>query len=106
MPDKKTSQPIRVPPHDDIAEKSVLGSMLIDAGAITTVAEILQPKHFYFDEHRNIYSAILSLFDKSKPIDIVTLTAQLQEDGSLNKIGGSSYLADLIEAVQTSAYVK
>ena len=106
MPDKKTSQPIRVPPHDDIAEKSVLGSMLIDAGAITTVAEILQPKHFYFDEHRNIYSAILSLFDKSKPIDIVTLTAQLQEDGSLKKIGGSSYLADLIEAVPTSAYVK
>lgn len=96
----------KVPPHDEMAEKAVLGGILIDTGSITEVAEILQPKHFYYDQHRLIYEAILGLFDKSRPIDVVTASSQLKEDGNLKKIGGSSYLSELIDAVPTSAYVK
>lgn len=100
------ANPQKVPPHDANAEKSVLGGMLIDANAVNNVAEILQPKHFYYPEHARIYEAILTLFDKSKPIDVVTLAAQLKEEGQLKKVGGSSFLSDLIETVPTSAYVK
>src|SRR3989344_5371347 len=104
--EKQSAPASRVHPHDSVAEKSVLGGILIDSSAVNTVAEILQPRHFYFDEHRNIFTAILMLFEKGKPIDAVTLTAQLKEEGSLKRIGGAEYLANLIETVPTSAYVK
>lgn len=96
----------KIPPHDEQAEKSVLGGILIDSNALLTVAEILQPRHFYFNQHAKIYSAILGLFDKSKPIDVVTVAAELKEQGTLKTVGGSKYLSDLIETVPTSAYVK
>lgn len=96
----------KVPPHDALAEKAVLGGILIDNAAISDVAEVIQPKHFYFDENKLIYEAILGLFDKNQPIDVVTVAAQLKADGNLGKIGETSYLAELIDSVPTSAYVK
>jgi len=104
--EKSSSLATRVPPHDSVAEKSVLGGILIDSAAVNVAAEFLQPKHFYFDEHRRIYTAILVLFEKGKPIDVVTLAAQLKEEGNLKEIGGIEYLSELIETVPTSAYVK
>jgi replicative DNA helicase len=92
----------KIPPHDEQAEKSVLGGMLIDSNSLLTVAEILQPRHFYYDQHAKIYSAILGLFDKSKPIDMVTVAAELKEQGTLKGIGGGKYLSDLIEIVPSS----
>jgi replicative DNA helicase len=97
---------MKVPPHDGMAEKAVLGGILIDNAAITDVAEIIQPKHFYFQEHKLIYEAILGLFDKNQPIDVVTVTSQLKADGHLVSIGDASYLGELIDSVPTSAYVK
>jgi len=96
----------KLPPHDALAEKAVLGGVLIDTAAISDVAEILQPRHFYFEENRLVYTAILGLFDKSKAIDVVTVAAQLKEDGTLKKVGGTDYLTSLIDAVPTSAYVR
>lgn len=101
-----SSEALKVPPHDLEAEKSVLGAILIDPSVINSVVEILKPEHFYAEEHRLIFSSMLSLFEKHQPVDVVTLTAQLKQVGDLKKIGGSSYLSDLINTVPTSAYVE
>lgn len=101
-----SSDALKVPPHDLEAERSVLGAILIDPAAINLVIEILRPEHFYAEEHRLIFSAMLSLFEKHQPVDVVTLSAQLKQQGNLKKVGGASYLSDLINTVPTSAYVE
>ncbi len=101
-----TSENLKVPPHDVEAEKSVLGALLIDSSAINLVAEFLKTEHFYLPEHQSIYSAMLTLYEKQKPIDVVTLQDELKEEGTLKKIGGQKYLSDLINVVPTSAYVE
>jgi replicative DNA helicase len=101
-----SSDALKVPPHDLEAEKSVLGAVLIDPAAISSVVEIVSPDCFYAEEHRLIFSAMLSLFEKHQPVDVVTLTAELKQKGNLKKIGGTSYLSDLINTVPTSAYVE
>lgn len=100
------TNPLKIPPHDLDAEKSVLGGILIDASAIALVAHFLKPEHFYLPEHQTLYSVMLTLFEKQQPIDIVTLQAQLKKEGNLKKIGGQSYLSDLINTVPTSAYIE
>ncbi len=97
---------MKVPPHDVEAEKSVLGAVMIDPSAISIVAEFLKSEHFYLAEHQAIYSCMLTLFEKQQPVDLVTLTDQLKQDGSLKKIGGKTYISDLINTVPTSAYVE
>lgn len=101
-----SSSPMKVPPHDMEAEKSVLGAILIDPSAVSLVVEILKVDHFYPEEHRLIFSSMLTLFEKHQPVDVVTLTAELKKNGNLKKIGGTPYLSDLIEATPTSAYVE
>ncbi|MFN4212727.1 MAG: replicative DNA helicase [Microgenomates group bacterium] len=101
-----SSEALKVPPHDLEAEKSVLGAILIDSAAVNLVAEFLKPEHFYLPEHQILFSTMLTLFEKQQPIDIVTIQAQLKKDGNLKKIGGASYLSDLINTVPTSAYIE
>ncbi len=101
-----SSDRLKVPPHDLDAEKSVLGAILIDSSAINMVAEFLKSDHFYTPEHQVIYSAMIVLFEKQQPIDLVTLKDELKQEGNIKKIGGQSYLSDLINAVPTSAYVE
>jgi len=101
-----SSDALKVPPHDLEAEKSVLGAVLIDPAAISSVAEIVTSDYFYAEEHRLIFSSMLSLFEKHQPVDVVTLTAELKQVGNLKKIGGTAYLSDLINTVPTSAYVE
>lgn len=96
----------KTPPNDQQAEKSVLGAILIDSGAIGLVAEFLQTHHFYMHEHQLIYTAMLKLFEKQSPIDIITLKNQLQTDGELKNAGGKEYLSELVNAVPTSAYIE
>ncbi len=100
------SDALKVPPHDAEAEKSVLGAILIDSAAVNLVAEFLKAEHFYLPENRIIYSAMLTLFEKQQPIDVVTLQDELKHSDSLKKIGGKGYLSDLINTVPTSAYVE
>lgn len=102
----KTADALKVPPHDLEAERSVLGAILIDSSAINLVAEFLKPEHFYDPTHQLIFQSMLSLFEKQQPIDIVTLVNQLKTEGNLKKIGGKSYLSDLIDTVPTSANIE
>jgi len=100
------SESLKTPPHDLDAEKSVLGAVLIDSGAINLVAEFLKSEHFYGREHQLVYDAMITLFEKQQPIDVVTIQDELKKTDSLKSIGGKNYLSDLINAVPTSAYIE
>jgi len=102
----KTSDSLKVPPHDLEAEKSVLGAALIDPSAMNLVFEFLRPEHFYNPEHQLIFSAMLTQFEKQEPIDLITLRNELKKEGSLKKTGGAAYLSDLINTVPTAAYIE
>lgn len=95
---------IKVLPHNDEAEQSVLGAILIDKNAIIGVSETILPEDFYNDTNGIIYGAMLALYEERKPIDLLTLTAQLKKTKQLKQVD-SAYLADLIEAVPTAANV-
>lgn len=97
---------LKVPPHDESAEQSVLGAILIDKDALIDVAEFLRPEFFYKDAHAKIFSAMLSLYESHEPIDAVSVAAQLKKDGGIKSTGGASYLSDLLNAVPTSAHAE
>jgi replicative DNA helicase len=97
---------LKVPPHDIQAEKSVLGAVLMDPSAMGLIAEFLRSEYFYTPEHQLIYSAMLSLFEKQSPIDLITIQDELKSHGGVKKVGGTSYLAELINAVPTSANIE
>jgi len=94
---------IRIPPHSEEAEQSVLGSLLLDKDAVIAVAPILRVDHFYNETHKLIYEAVLALFEEREPVDLVTLQAQLKKKRALKKSGGASYLTLLADRVPTSA---
>jgi len=95
----------KIPPQSIEAEQSVLGSLLMDKDAIIKVADILRTDDFYREDHATIYGCILKLFEKRKPIDVVTLTDELEKEKKLKDVGGASYLATLVNSVPTSAHV-
>lgn len=101
MPNQST----HLPPQDLEAEKAIIGAILLDQDAFVAVVQVLKPEHFYKQAHADIYSAILDLYEKREPIDLVTLTAQLKSRGLFDKVGGASYLADLASGVPTSANI-
>lgn len=70
---------IKIPPHDDSAEQSILGAILIDKDAMMDVAEFVRPAHFYKEAHAHIYEAMSELYELHEPIDVVTVTAQLKK---------------------------
>lgn len=94
-----------VPPHSLEAERSAIGSVLIDKDAIVKISDFLKPEDFYHDAHRLIYKAILDLYDKRSPIDLVTLVNILEDRGELKLIGGASYLAQLANEVPTATHI-
>lgn len=96
---------VRVPPHNSEAEQAVLGSLLIDKEAISEVSEIITPEYFYEDTNRDIYQAMLELFEQRKPIDILTLTTILKNKKLYQKVGGASYITSLANVVPTAANV-
>ena len=96
----------RIPPQDLVAEQSVIGSMLLDKNATVRALEILRSDSFYRDAHRYIYETILDLFDKGEPVDLVTVTDSLRKAGKLDAVGGSVYVADLLNSVPTAANVE
>ncbi len=96
----------RIPPHDEQAEASVLGAILIDKDAISDVVDFLYPEFFYKDSHASIYSAMHALFEQHEPIDIVTVTAQLKKMGKYRDVGGAAFLTELTNIVPTSANIE
>ena len=93
----------RIPPHNLDAEQAVLGCMLLDTDIIPTVTELIKGEDFYRDDHREICEAILDLSERAGPIDIITVSEQLQLRGTLDKIGGLDYLANISNSVPTTA---
>ena len=79
-----------LPPHNLEAEQSVLGAMLVNPNAITAVAELLTADDFYRDTHRLIYRGVLTLFERGEEVDVVTIGAQLEREGMLERAGGAS----------------
>lgn len=96
----------RVPPQSKEAEQSVLGSMIIDKEAIYAAAELLADQDFYSTAHQKIFSGIISLSEKGEPVDLVTLSEELQQNQCLEDVGGRSYLVTLANAVPTAANVQ
>jgi replicative DNA helicase len=96
----------KIPPHDIEAEQAVLGSMLTDKDAVIAAIEVLKPEDFYREDNKAIYEAILNLYSKPEPIDIITVKAELIENGKFDSIGGLEYLAVLPDKVPTTANVE
>ncbi len=93
----------KIPPHSIEAEQSVLGAMLLDREAIISVLESIRPEDFYKDSHREIFEAVIELFEKGEPVDLITLSEQLKQKDVLEGVGGVEYLADLSSGVPSTA---
>ncbi|WP_026691770.1 replicative DNA helicase [Alteribacter aurantiacus] len=96
----------RTPPQNIEAEQAVLGAIFIDDEAIVTASERLVPDDFYRAAHQRIYTVMLTLSEKGEPVDLVTVTSELQTRKWLEEIGGVPYLSDLANAVPTAANVE
>mgnify|MGYP003371283734 FL=1 len=100
----------KVPPHDIEAEQAIIGSMLTDRDAVISAVEVLKEEDFYREDNKAIYEAILNLYNRSEPIDIITVKSELESMGKFDQVGGLEYLAELPEKVPTTAnamkYVK
>lgn len=96
----------RIPPQNIDAEQSVLGAILIDREAIYKAMRVLQPGDFYRESHRIIYETILLLNEAGSPVDLITLSDQLRQQGDLEKVGGVAAIAMLAEMVPTAANVE
>ncbi|KPK97146.1 MAG: replicative DNA helicase [Omnitrophica WOR_2 bacterium SM23_72] len=95
----------KVPPQNLEAEMAVLGSMLLDADAISISCESLDKNSFYKENHAKIFEAILDLYNANKAVDLITLTNELKKAGLLEEIGGVSFLTALANAVPTAANI-
>ncbi len=103
-PGERPSRPgDRTPPQDMAAEQSVLGSMLLSKDAIADVAEVLRGVDFYRPAHETIHDAVIDLYGRSEPVDMVTVAAELQRRGELQRIGGAPYLHTLSANVPIAA---
>ena len=96
----------KVPPHDIDAEQAVIGSMLTDKDAVVDAVETLKSDDFYRQDNKTIYEAILNLYNRAEPIDIITVKSELTSLGKLEAIGGLEYLAVLPDKVPTTANVE
>jgi len=96
----------RLPPQNLDAEQSVLGSLLIDRDAIIQIAPIVKSDDFYQPSHGTIYQAILDLYERQEPTDVITLTDELRRHDHLDAVGGVSYLTSLVSIVPTAVHVE
>lgn len=96
----------RIPPHDEVAEKSLLGAIMISENAISDVLGVVRPSDFYEKRHQIIYDAMLNLYDQHKPIDLLTLTAELKSLKQLKDVGGAPYLTELSNFVPAASHAK
>ncbi len=92
-----------MPPQDLGAEVCVLGSMILDKDGIGEIIPILRAEHFYRQDHRLIYDALISLYENNKPIDLVLLQDELDAQSQLESAGGAQYLVDLVNGVPSAA---
>lgn len=96
----------KIPPHSLEAEQSVLGAMILNKEAINTAIEQLHPEDFYKEANREIFEAIIELFNRNEPVDLITLSEELRKRGTLENLGGVTYLAELSGGVAITSNVK
>lgn len=102
----KTVPAGKVPPQNIDAEMSLLGAVLIDEEVLADVTEHVKPKDFYDKRHAVIYDAVMRLYEKNKPVDLLTLTDELKRKKEIDEVGGSAYLTELTNYVPTSAHAE
>jgi len=95
----------RLPPQNLEAEVSVLGGVLLDNEALNRVLEVMKEGDFYRESHRKIFSAILDLYERSEPVDLITLSEALKKREALEAVGGVEYLNSLVNSVPTAANI-
>lgn len=95
----------KIPPQSNEAEIAVLGSMLLEENAISQTIELLEENYFYNESHREIFKAIISIYSKNKPADLITVIEELKKNNGLEKVGGASYITNLTQAVPTAANI-
>lgn len=95
----------KLPPQNIEAEQSFLGSIMLDKNAIIKIADLVSPADFYRDVHKNIYEAVLTLYERREPIDMLSLSNILDERKLLEQIGGSSYLSSLVNKVPSATHI-
>lgn len=96
----------RVPPQDIVAEKSLLGAIMISDGILPEILTMLKPRDFYEKRHEIIFAAMTALYDQHKPVDLLTLTAELRSQKKLKEVGGATYLTELSNFVPAAAHAK
>lgn len=95
----------KIPPQNLEAEQSILGSILLENSAINSVLEFLAPGDFYSEAHRKIFQAAIDLSEKNEPVDLITLSSALKDKNWLDTVGGSAYLASLVDNIPSAANV-
>lgn len=93
------SKLLRTPPHNIDAERALLGAIILKPDLMHDVSVTVYPESFFADKHRQIYKAILEIFTKGDPIDLLSVTTQLKSNGQLDRVGGASYVTELSETV-------
>ncbi len=106
MTQNKEDLPSKLPPKNIEAEKSLLGGMMMDKDAIYKVVDFLQIKDFYKKDHQKIYRSMVEIIDKSGSIDLLSVANRLEEKELLEKVGGNSYLTELVNQVPTASHVE
>lgn len=99
----ETSMLNKVPPHSLEAEQSVLGAMLLDKDAIAKAIDILVVDDFYREAHRIIFDAVVTLYNRAEPVDLIMVTELLRQKNALESVGGASYISSLANMVPTAA---
>ncbi len=96
----------KVPPQATDLEEAVLGAMMLESNALTSIIDILKPDMFYKEHHQKIYTAILSLFNRSEPVDILTVTNELKKTGELDIVGGPYFITQLTNRIASAANIE
>lgn len=96
----------KLPPQNIDAEKSLLGAVLIDEETLADISEHVTPKDFYDKRHAIIYAGMMRLYEKHRPVDLLTLTEELKRKNEIEIIGGSAYLTELTNYVPTAAHAE
>jgi replicative DNA helicase len=96
----------KVQPQAIPLEEAVLGAVMLDKNALTIIIDILQPESFYLEAHQEIYRAMRQLFDRSQPIDLLTVMEELKKNGVLENVGGAAYIAELTHRVASAANIE
>jgi len=102
-PEPAADSSLRKPPQALEAEAAVLGAMLLNPDTVPTVLQYLKPHDFYLQPHRQVYEAIVALFEQNSPTDIITVTTELKRMKELDAVGGQPFLSNLLEGVLTTA---